>query len=331
MNKKNARRITLLLLLMFITYAIISQKGKVNHRDENNKIVTDVTFNLPMNTEEKVDLIVEANVEKISYSSEWIDDRVLEIEIDKPTSVENELVKLSAKNIKTKIPLVTKEFEKVIRIKEDARIDVIRINPVIGSEEVRIDSKIIIEMDEEIEAAYMYGLEGETKIEGKVITFKPNNLLKDNKDYNVKVAIVPVSKKQSRLININFKTEDIESKKIVEILKDEGVLKVYEDGEIVKLYKASVGLPEFETPEGRFKLTDRGASFYSKKYGQGAKYWVRIVGNYLIHGYARDKEGNILEKNKIGEPASHGCIRLDDENAKWIYNNVERNTFTIIR
>jgi lipoprotein-anchoring transpeptidase ErfK/SrfK len=40
----------------------------------------------------------------------------------------------------------------------------------------------------------------------------------------------------------------------------------------------------------------------------------------------RDKNVIINEANKLGVPASHGCIRLEIENAKWIYYNIPIGT-----
>ncbi|HAH78565.1 MAG TPA: L,D-transpeptidase, partial [Ruminococcaceae bacterium] len=34
--------------------------------------------------------------------------------------------------------------------------------------------------------------------------------------------------------------------------------------------------------------------------------------------------------DKLGEPASHGCIRLPVEDAKWIYDNIPEGTKVVI-
>ena len=49
---------------------------------------------------------------------------------------------------------------------------------------------------------------------------------------------------------------------------------------------------------------------------------MQFMGNYLFHSipFAEDQE-TILDET-LGEPASHGCVRLDTEDAKWLYDNV---------
>jgi lipoprotein-anchoring transpeptidase ErfK/SrfK len=46
--------------------------------------------------------------------------------------------------------------------------------------------------------------------------------------------------------------------------------------------------------------------------------------SYLFHSTPFDKDGNIILEDRlnIGKPASHGCIRLDVEDAKWFYESI---------
>lgn len=37
------------------------------------------------------------------------------------------------------------------------------------------------------------------------------------------------------------------------------------------------------------------------------------------------------EAEKLGEKASHGCIRLTVSDAKWIYEHIKTNTKVVIR
>ncbi|MBM3713605.1 MAG: L,D-transpeptidase, partial [Actinobacteria bacterium] len=57
------------------------------------------------------------------------------------------------------------------------------------------------------------------------------------------------------------------------------------------------------------------------RFNQGAYYWTRFYGPYLIHSVPFDKNGNIISEEyaKLGSPASHGCVRLEVEDAKWLY------------
>lgn|GEM_PF-1033644 len=104
--------------------------------------------------------------------------------------------------------------------------------------------------------------------------------------------------------------------------------------EVVKTMVASTGVEGHETPLGTFEIQNRGEWFFSEKYQQGAKYWVSFKdwGVYLFHSLAMDRNQQVIpeEAAKLGQPASHGCIRLTIEDAKWIYDNVPAKTKVVI-
>ncbi|WP_347460068.1 L,D-transpeptidase family protein [Clostridium pasteurianum] len=57
------------------------------------------------------------------------------------------------------------------------------------------------------------------------------------------------------------------------------------------------------------------------KSGQAVlKYYTQIKGNYLFYSVLFDKNGTLLD-GTLGKSASHGCVRLALENAKYIYDN----------
>lgn len=128
--------------------------------------------------------------------------------------------------------------------------------------------------------------------------------------------------------------EDIVEGLWVEVaLKEEGhKVIVREDNEVIKEMTCSGGTEDEPTLLGTFNLENRGLWFYSERFKEGATYWVRITEQYLFHGIPRDKDWNIIEEEleKLGGPASHGCIRLGEDNAKWFYENVPDGTTVII-
>lgn len=93
-----------------------------------------------------------------------------------------------------------------------------------------------------------------------------------------------------------------------------------------------VGNADTETPIGVFYVQEKGSYFYSSKYNQGAKYFIKFFSNYLIHSIPTDKNGNIIEeeKKKLGIPVSHGCIRVPMEDSKWIYDNIPKGSMVEI-
>jgi len=112
---------------------------------------------------------------------------------------------------------------------------------------------------------------------------------------------------------------------------NEQLINIYKNGEVIKSFKCSTGLlgdQDNETPLGIFFIQVKGERFFSDKYGQGAKYYIKFFSNYLFHSIPIDKNGNIIEEEekKLGEPASHGCIRLSMDDIKWMYSNIPEGT-----
>lgn len=99
---------------------------------------------------------------------------------------------------------------------------------------------------------------------------------------------------------------------------------------LVNKYICSTGIAGEDTPMGIFTVTNRGEWFYSKDYGQGGKYWVQFLGDYLFHSLPYDESQNQVLDYTLGTPSSHGCIRLNTEDAKWIYDTIDDDTKVII-
>ncbi len=91
----------------------------------------------------------------------------------------------------------------------------------------------------------------------------------------------------------------------------------------------STGLPGMETPTGNYRIqAEKGYSF-GGIYG-GAKYYRSFLGHgvYLFHSVPIDGYGNYIpsEGRKLGNKASHGCIRMPVPDAIWFYNQIPYNT-----
>ncbi len=100
---------------------------------------------------------------------------------------------------------------------------------------------------------------------------------------------------------------------------------------LVKTMICSTGLPDTPTPKGTFTSTSPVVRWgYFPKYDVWAQYLYRIQGPYLFHSVLYDEADESTVKwgsvNKLGSPASHGCIRLSVEDAKWIYDNCPAGT-----
>jgi hypothetical protein len=125
---------------------------------------------------------------------------------------------------------------------------------------------------------------------------------------------------QNSQSDIQVDYQDVGSFKIDVNLTTQQVIVYYKDS-VIKSMICSGGLPESPTPLGSFMTYQKIYYAWIPKFDQGAYYWTRFYGPYLFHSVPFNKEGNMLveEYAKLGSPASHGCVRLELEDAKWLY------------
>ena len=95
----------------------------------------------------------------------------------------------------------------------------------------------------------------------------------------------------------------------------------------------SVGTSKTPTPTGTYNTKEkyRWRTLMGPSYGQ---YATKIVGGIYFHSVAgyNKTSYNIYasDYNKLGKPASHGCVRLCVRDAKWIYDNCKIGTTVTI-
>lgn len=91
----------------------------------------------------------------------------------------------------------------------------------------------------------------------------------------------------------------------------------------IQYWDCSDGAPSTPTVEGVFHVGIRGYYFDS---GASRCYWyTQFKGNYLFHSVLYNKNGT-LRDGRLGMPLSHGCVRLNINNAKWIYDTIPSGT-----
>lgn len=127
--------------------------------------------------------------------------------------------------------------------------------------------------------------------------------------------------------------ETADSEYNIDVNLAEQRVRIYENGALIKEFIASAGIDQ-STPTGDFKIQNRGDWFFSEKYQQGGKWWVSFKGwgVYLFHSVPMDSNQQIIreEADKLGSPASHGCIRLAVDDAKSIYDHIPQGTWVHI-
>jgi hypothetical protein len=106
-------------------------------------------------------------------------------------------------------------------------------------------------------------------------------------------------------------------------------MNVYVDDVLAYTFVVSTGRKGHATPVGRYKAEWLSPKHRSRKYNNAPMPWsVFFYDGYAVHG--------TTEMNALGRPASHGCVRLDPENAKAFYALVkelglENTIITIVR
>lgn len=74
----------------------------------------------------------------------------------------------------------------------------------------------------------------------------------------------------------------------------------------------------YRTPTGSYKPYRLAKMHYSKKYDNAPMpHSIFFHGGYAIHA--------TYDVKRLGQPASHGCIRLSPQNAQWLFRIVQEN------
>ena len=166
-----------------------------------------------------------------------------------------------------------------------------------------------------------------TEIENKInsITMFREEYSGEDSEYTSNAILQEITPNNINSLSITSKTPYL-----VYLNLDKQITYIYEGSNnnwnLIKEFPSSTGIEGKEI----FSVTNRGEWFFSDEFQQGGKYWVQFMGDYLFHSLPFDEtQSNILDYT-IGEPSSHGCIRLKVEDAKWLYDNIANDTKIII-
>ncbi len=103
--------------------------------------------------------------------------------------------------------------------------------------------------------------------------------------------------------------------------------------ELINTFLCSTGLYG-PTPTGVFTTTGPARRWhYFKEFFIWAQYAYSIEGDILFHSVLFKNRGGSPtwgSLNALGHKASHGCVRLSVENAKWVYENCARGTVVTV-
>ena len=94
--------------------------------------------------------------------------------------------------------------------------------------------------------------------------------------------------------------------------------------ELYKSYICSGGAPSSPTPTGEFTIWYRQYSFGD---GYTCYYATAFLGyEYLFHSVLYNEGTFTIQDGRLGQSISHGCVRMDIDDAHWIYDNIPDGT-----
>src|SRR4029077_1508315 len=109
-----------------------------------------------------------------------------------------------------------------------------------------------------------------------------------------------------------------QAKVAITVGKDNQQMTVAVDGVERYNWPVSSGIPSYETPNGSFRAFRMEEDHYSKEFDDAPMphsiFFTKI--GHAIHGTD--------SVNRLGSPASHGCVRLSRANASTLYALVQR-------
>lgn len=123
------------------------------------------------------------------------------------------------------------------------------------------------------------------------------------------------------------------------ILDEQRVYAYNSNRRLVATLPASTGLLD-TTPIGRFKVFSKSAqTFYAPDPRERMRWMVRFTtgpegGNIGFHSipYVVTAKGEVKIPTPLGNtPSSHGCVRVADADAKWLFDNVPLGTTVIVQ
>ena len=103
----------------------------------------------------------------------------------------------------------------------------------------------------------------------------------------------------------------------------------------VRYMVCSTGMKATPSDVGDWVLSGRKARWaYFPSFGSHAQYWTQINENIAFHSVIYNAVDYMaLSKksyNKLGQRASHGCVRLLVSDSQWVYDNIEKGVTVTI-
>lgn len=151
--------------------------------------------------------------------------------------------------------------------------------------------------------------------------------LEDGHEYYYRVTAVdgrgeesPLSPVAMAIPSAQLFQEAFKSTKSITISLADQRLYCVENGRVAMVFRCSTGRAGDATPPGTYKVLYHQYEMPIIKYpGTICYYWLAFAPDYGIHGWPTNN-GQTGDTSAIGQPASHGCVRLLPDEAPIVYN-----------
>ena len=96
---------------------------------------------------------------------------------------------------------------------------------------------------------------------------------------------------------------------------------------LLKSWECSTGRPRL-TPTGSYTINGNTQYEFGDNYS--CYYATAFIGwEYLFHSVTYQKNSRRILDGRLGQSVSSGCVRLDIDNAQWLYNSVNNGTIPV--
>lgn len=106
-------------------------------------------------------------------------------------------------------------------------------------------------------------------------------------------------------------------------------------GKLAKTFRCTTGARKTPTISGTFQAVGQSGMRWWKMDGCWVQYCFIIDGGYFFHSLLYTHKGasrpTSASVSNLGKNASHGCVRLELKNAKWIYDHCEPGMTVVIK
>lgn len=97
---------------------------------------------------------------------------------------------------------------------------------------------------------------------------------------------------------------------------------------LVRFICVSVGKPSTPTKKGTFTIKNKKKKFFSG--AVRCKYCTRFTKAYYFHSLPYTWNGKYIASSRLAQRCTHGCVRMEIGDAKYIYRNVPKGSKAVV-